>query len=102
MAIIVRGEYGGRTWEDQSNGGARNGTGDQSYYTITVSPEFQEIERLRAKARHDEAQALHHAEQKVISKRNIEFAKAMIADGEPIDKIARYTGLTQKVIEALA
>lgn len=73
-----------------------------AYYTITASPEFREIERLRAKARHDEAQALHHAEQKAISKRNIEFAKAMITDGEPIDKIVRYTGLTEKEIEALA
>ncbi len=81
-----------------------------AYYTITASPEFREIERLRAKARHDEAQALYNAEQKGIvkgkqegiSERNIEFAKAMIADGEPIDKIVRYTGLTQKEIEAFA
>lgn len=72
------------------------------YYTITASERFQEIERLRSKARHDEAQALHHAEQKAISKRNIEFAQAMIADGEPIDKIVRYTGLAREEIEALA
>ena len=53
--------------------------------------EFRGIERLRAKARHDEAQALHHARrevrQKGISERNIEFAKIMIADGDPIGKI---------------
>lgn len=77
-----------------------------AYYTITASSEFREIERLRAKARHDEAQALHHAKQEGrregISERNIEFAKVMIADGEPIDKIVRYTGLTEKEIEALA
>ncbi len=73
-----------------------------AYYTITASPEFQEIERLRAKARHDEAQALHHAKQEGISERNVEIARAMIADGEPIDKIVRYTGLTQKEIEAFA
>jgi len=33
----------------------------EAYRSITASKEFQEIERLRSKARHDEAQALHHA-----------------------------------------
>ena len=32
-----------------------------AYYSITASDEFREIERLREKARHDEAQALYHA-----------------------------------------
>jgi predicted transposase/invertase (TIGR01784 family) len=32
-----------------------------AYYTITASSEFRESERLYEKARHDEAQALHHA-----------------------------------------
>lgn len=31
-----------------------------AYYTITASSEFRERERLRAKARHDEAQALYN------------------------------------------
>ena len=43
-----------------------------AYYTITASPEFREVERLREKARHDEAQALYHAEQKGIAKGKIE------------------------------
>jgi predicted transposase/invertase (TIGR01784 family) len=34
-----------------------------AYYTITASSEFRESERLYEKARHDEAQALHHARQ---------------------------------------
>ena len=72
-----------------------------AYYTITASPEFREIERLREKARHDEAQALYHAEQKGASKRNIEIAKTMIADGEPVEKIKRYTGLTTAEVERL-
>jgi len=33
----------------------------EAYRSITATTEFQEIERLRSKARHDEAQALHHA-----------------------------------------
>jgi hypothetical protein len=32
-----------------------------AYRSITVAPEFIEVERLRSKARHDEAQALFHA-----------------------------------------
>jgi len=32
-----------------------------AYNTITVSPEFQELERLRSLARHNEASALRHA-----------------------------------------
>jgi hypothetical protein len=32
-----------------------------AYREITVSPEFRELERLRADARHNEAAALHHA-----------------------------------------
>lgn len=63
-----------------------------AYYTITASSEFREKERLRAKARH-EAQALHNAK--------IEIARSMIADGEPIEKIVRYTGLTKESIESL-
>ena len=72
-----------------------------AYYTITASSEFREIERLREKARNDEAQALYHAEQKGASKRNIEIAKTMIADGESVEKIKRYTGLTTTEVENL-
>jgi len=87
--------------------------------SITASSEFleREIERLREKARHDEAQALYNAKQegvqegfqkgfqkglqKGISDRNVQIARAMAADGQPVDKIVRYTGLTQKEVEAL-
>jgi len=64
-----------------------------AYYTITASSEFREKERLRAKARHDEAQALHNA--------RMEIARNMIADGESIEKVVRYTGLTKESIENL-
>lgn len=66
-----------------------------AYYTITASSEFREKERLRAKARHDEAQALHHAKQE----QNIEIARNMMAAGEPVSKIMRYTGLTLEELE---
>ena len=72
-----------------------------AYYTITASSEFREKERLRAKARHDEAQAFYNARREATIERNIEIARNMIADGEPIEKIVRYTGLTKESIEKL-
>ena len=58
---------------------------------------FREKERLRAKARHDEAQALYNADRNA----KIGIARNMIEDGEPIEKIIRYTGLTKESIENL-
>jgi hypothetical protein len=37
----------------------------------------------------------------VIEKRNIEFAKSMLADNETNEKIAKYTGLTIEQIQEL-
>lgn len=64
---------------------------------ITASSEFRDKERLRAKARHDEAQALYNARKE----RDIEIAQNMITNGEPVEKIVRYTGLTKESIEKL-
>ena len=68
-----------------------------AYYTITASSEFREKERLRAKARHDEAQALYHARQE----KGIEIAKKLLKRNRPIDEIAEDTGLTYEEIESL-
>jgi len=35
-----------------------------AYRHVAASPEFKEIERMRSKARHDEAQAIYNAERK--------------------------------------
>lgn len=72
-----------------------------AYYTITASSEFREIERLRAKARHDEAQALHHARQEGMSERNIEIVRNALQMGMPIEDIAKLTGLTCEEVENL-
>ena len=39
---------------------------EPAYHRITAASEFRELERLRSKARHDEAQALYHAQQQGI------------------------------------
>jgi len=35
-----------------------------AYRHVAISPEFRELERIRSKARHDEAQAIYNAERK--------------------------------------
>ena len=84
-----------------------------AYYSITASPEFHEIERLREKARHDEAQALSHAEQQEMQKGlqeglqqglqqgALKIARNLIETGMPLQQISAVTGLTQGEIENL-
>ena len=68
-----------------------------AYHSVTASPEFQELERMRDKARHDEASALRNAQKK----KAILIARNMLAEGEPVDKVMRYTGLTRTEVEKL-
>ena len=68
-----------------------------AYRSITVTPEFLEAERLRSKARHDEAQALYNAERKT----KFEIAKKMLKRSRPMDEIVEDTGLTYEEIEEL-
>ena len=83
--------------------------------------ESHEIERLRKKARHDEAQALYHAEQKGIQKgiqqgiqkgiqqgiqkgaaeEKLEIAKNLLKINLPLDQISKATGLSIVEIENL-
>jgi len=68
-----------------------------AYYSIKASSEFREVERLREKARHDEAQALHYAKQE----RNIEIARNLLKTNLFSDQIAMATGLTVEEVENL-
>lgn len=96
-----------------------------AYDAITVSPEFREMERLRAKARHDEAQALYHAEQKGIEKgikrgiekgiekgiergiekgrqeEKLEMARKLKSMGLSLNQISQASGLSDSEIENL-
>jgi len=68
-----------------------------AYRHITVTPEFQEAERLRSKARHDEAQALYNMERRT----KLEVAKNLLGMDIPIEKIIEATGLTREVVEGI-
>ena len=76
-----------------------------AFYTITASSEFREAERLREKARHDEAQALYHAEQKGLQKGlqkgKFEIAQNLITMGISVEQISGATGLTYEEVEQL-
>ncbi|MCL2088991.1 MAG: hypothetical protein FWH14_05875, partial [Oscillospiraceae bacterium] len=88
-----------------------------AYRSVSVSPEFKEMERLRSKARHDEAQALYHAERMGIQQgiqqgmerglrqgmtaRNYDIAQNLLDMNIPVDIIATATNLTPEEIESL-
>ena len=72
-----------------------------AYYKITASPEFREVERLREKARHDEAQALHHAKQEGKREQKHEIVRNALGMGMTISDITRLTGLSKQEIEEL-
>ena len=77
-----------------------------AYYKITASPEFRELERMREKARHDEAQALHHA--KMVGREEgraegrADTALRMLASGKfSLEEIAGFSALPLEEIKKL-
>jgi len=68
-----------------------------AYHHITVTPEFQEAERLREMARHNEASALWYAEKK----KTKEIAMNLFHKGMSTDFIQETTGLSLIEIETL-
>jgi len=89
----------------------------KAYTAITSSQEIQEAERLREKARHDEAQALYNAKTEGRAEGRIEgkaegriegkaegkaeLIRNLVNAGMPFDQIAKYSGLEQSEIDNL-
>ena len=75
----------------------------RAYRHVAASPDFREIERVRSKARHDEAQALKNAERRGA---NAEREKWMgvVADKDTAlaDKDAENEQLRQQLDELLS
>ncbi|MCL2185790.1 MAG: Rpn family recombination-promoting nuclease/putative transposase [Treponema sp.] len=57
-----------------------------AYNTITVSPEFKELERLRAQARHNEAAALRYEREQAIIEERKKTIK-LLKSGKPLEEI---------------
>ena len=72
-----------------------------AYRHITVTSEFREMERLRTKARHDEAQALYNAERKGRQEGIFEIARNLLRMDIPLERIIEATGLTHEEIKTL-
>ncbi|MCL2152774.1 MAG: Rpn family recombination-promoting nuclease/putative transposase [Oscillospiraceae bacterium] len=68
-----------------------------AYRTVTATAEFREIERLRSRARSNEASALGNARRK----EKAEIARNAIGMGMDTDTIVKLTGLTREEAEAL-
>ncbi|MCL2183925.1 MAG: hypothetical protein FWB85_10710, partial [Chitinispirillia bacterium] len=66
----------------------------EAYRHISASDELKELERLRDRARHNEASALANAERRARSENSLEIAKSLKINGVDVDTIARSTGLT--------
>ena len=89
----------------------------EAYKTVSNSAEFRELDRMLAKARHDEAQALSHAKEegekiglakgkeegRAEGKREgtLTVAKNLLSINLPLDQIVKATGLTHEEVEAL-
>jgi hypothetical protein len=64
---------------------------------LSADERARDMSERREKQRRDESMR----ERWAVKQSHLEIAKNMIADGEPIDKILRYTGLTREEIEGL-
>jgi len=65
------------------------------------TPEQVRSYEVSLKYYRDMKNSLDTAREEAVNERNIEFAKQMISDGEPIEKISRYTRLTIEQIEKI-
>ena len=69
-----------------------------TWQTKLMDVEYEALERGRAEG---VEKGIQKGIQQGASDRSIEIARTMIVDGEPIEKIKRYTGLTSEEIERL-
>ena len=72
----------------------------EAYRAITATDRFREIERMRDKARHDEAQALLHARETAIEETNAKW-QSVVTDkdaalAEQAAEIARLRALLEQ------
>jgi hypothetical protein len=67
-----------------------------AYRHVAATDEFKEIERLRSRARHNEASALHHAAEVEAAKWQIVVSEKDAVIAEQAALIAKYQALQGK------
>jgi len=72
-----------------------------AYREVMISPEFRELERLRADALHNEAAALRNARSEGRAEGMFSVARNLLEMNMPLDQITTATGLTHAEVEAL-
>ncbi len=70
----------------------------RAFREVAASDEFKELERLRSRARHNEASALRHAR----NEERIAIARNALSEKLPAETIARITSLSVSEVEQLA
>ena len=68
---------------------------------LSIDPEVLSLEEMRRKSRMDYESTIAESKAEGIEKGKAEVAKAMLAEGEPISKITRWTGLPEEEISKL-
>jgi len=81
----------------------------EAYRHVAASPEFREIERMRSKARHDEAQALRNAERRerekwqgIVADKDTALANQVAENEELRAQLAELPKLRAQLAELLA
>ena len=105
--------FGAKT-EDELNVIERMGVPEMSdaikdYRDIVVSEEFNELQRLREKAEHDEAQAIADAVEVAVTvavadaveQERKNTAQKLLTKNIPLDQIVEVTGLSKEEVEKL-
>ena len=72
-----------------------------AYRSVSATPEFRALEKIREKTRHDEAQALYNARNQARNQERITMAKSLLEDGSSFEFISKHTGLSIEEIERI-
>ena len=72
-----------------------------AYRAVTATREFREIERMRSRARNNEASALGHARREGEKAKAVAIARNAVQMNLPIEDIIKLTGLSRDEIENL-
>ena len=73
----------------------------KEYKKFTGDDKMRDLYEARLKFKRDQESLLRHAKMDGINEGKVEIAKSMLKNGETIEKISKYTGLSINEIEDL-
>jgi len=75
--------------------------GKEEIVNILEESRPEEVDKMISNVERVIKKSMEDARKEGMEKRNVEIAKQMLSEGEDIEKIIRYTGLTREDIEKL-